>query len=401
MRSYAYTECGLLLLCIAGCSHKLPGNTNDVTELSVQMAREIRETSLSQCALELNGLKSLSPEAADIISTHSGPIELNGLTTLSVALANSLAKHSAGNLTLNGIRDLDVECAAALSRHRGGLVLNGLASLTAGVAKALTRGAGSLTLNGLKTIPVDIAQALSKQTNWLYLDGVASLVPEAAEALAVQNSMLSFASLTQLTPDVAKALAKQKGTMLLNGVTEVSDEVTTLLAAHQNQGIGLVMQNASRQQKRIASIASGNSAVPAGITQSSSSSTIKATGSPVASAVSQQSQHAAVQQTKASDAGAKKEEYLPRDQILRKYADAAAEAVNDYHLKVGSLLRSHGVQASGRSMYDELYAAAYAHLDNKTVGLQGQELGEKAKKVVLEWSTTQMVGRPEDVNRKR
>lgn len=377
MKEYGYMTYGIALFCIAGCSHKLSGNTNDVTELSVQMAREIRAASTPQCTLGLNGLRSVTPEVVDVIATYCGSIELNGLTTLSVASANSLAKHSVGDLTLNGIRDLDVECAAALSRHQGGLVLNGLTSLSPGVAEALTRATGSLTLNGLKTVPINVAKKLSKQTNWLHLDGVTDLVPEAAAALATQNGMLSLASLTHLTPDVAKALAKQKGTMLLNGVTEVSDEVATLLAAHQSEGIGLVMQNASRQQKRLGSVAPDNSAGTARVSPPSSSYQSQASGSTVASAVSQQSPQAAIQQTKVDDAGAKPAMDPGREQYLKRMAEGTTNEVFPF-IEAANKKRVEKGKPAHSFTKEQVYEKIYRRLSEATEGLTGDPLRRKA-----------------------
>ena len=74
---------------------------------------------------------------------------LDGLTTLSPEAARELAKYD-GWLSLNGLKEISDEAAVALGQHKGVLHLNGLTKVSDGAANALAghRGAAGVYLCG-------------------------------------------------------------------------------------------------------------------------------------------------------------------------------------------------------------------------------------------------------------
>ena len=144
---------------------------------------------LQQC-LTLNGLKSVDAETAKALASYDvGPIFLDGLTTLSTEAAVALVRHE-GVLSLNGLNTLSDQAAKVLAQHKGMLLsLNGLTTLSDEAAKGLAghRG-GMLSLNGLTTLSDEAATALAQHRNVVVLHGLTTLSAAAARALARSNS---------------------------------------------------------------------------------------------------------------------------------------------------------------------------------------------------------------------
>lgn len=95
--------------------------------------------------LDLSGLVTISDEAAEGLSTHTGSLNLSGLESLSPRAAEFLAQHK-GSLYLGGLTEISDEVAQALSQHHGTLTLTGLTSLSDTAAEALSKHDGKVEL---------------------------------------------------------------------------------------------------------------------------------------------------------------------------------------------------------------------------------------------------------------
>ena len=209
--------------------------------------------------LRLDGIKALSPEAAEALAGHEGKVLLHNLERLdSVPLAQKLARQW-GEVRL-GLRELSPEIAAELAKHRGNeedltrpgvvqrrqdgaasvLRLDNLELLSPAVAEALSAHEGVLVLNGLESLDPAVAAALAKRvgnrktgrTGTLVLSGLPAISTESAAALAAFPGELVLKGVTELSPETAAALAKHKGRLHLTGPVALSPETHAALKAH-------------------------------------------------------------------------------------------------------------------------------------------------------------------------
>jgi hypothetical protein len=115
-------------------------------------------------AQETDRIKELTVEDAKrLAQDKSGRLLLNGLTTLSPEAAKELARFD-GWLSLNGLKSLSKEAAEALATHKGPLHLDGLTAISPEVARAQSQHNGELSLKGLTSLPDEVGVALAKQT---------------------------------------------------------------------------------------------------------------------------------------------------------------------------------------------------------------------------------------------
>ena len=86
-----------------------------ITTLSTPEAYRLVKSSWfwRRSVLHLDGLTTLSDEAAEALAQHKGHLYLDGLTTLSDEAAKALAQYE-GWLHLDGLRKLSDEAAVAL-----------------------------------------------------------------------------------------------------------------------------------------------------------------------------------------------------------------------------------------------------------------------------------------------
>ncbi|GDX97453.1 hypothetical protein LBMAG47_31180 [Planctomycetia bacterium] len=235
---------------------ELPKDTNKIESLTVEQAKKLVEEfpgvtvevtskgfgpyKVGNC-LPLNGITKLTPDVAQALAGYSkGPLILNGLTTLSDEAATALAQHK-GHLFLDGLTTLSTEAAKALAQHQGDwLSLDGLTTLSDEAATALAQHVRWLYLNGLTTLSDEAATALAQHKGYLFLNGLTTLSDEAAKALAQHEGFLYLNGLTTLSVEAATALAQHKGYQLaLNGLTTLSDEAAKLLAQHKGSSLSL------------------------------------------------------------------------------------------------------------------------------------------------------------------
>jgi hypothetical protein len=253
-----------------------------LTSLTLEQANEWaaikqppREFTIDGAWDTLDALTTLTPEVAEALVKHEGPLSLNGLTELSPEVAAALAKHAPSksfgyaDLRLNGLKSISPQAAEALAAHQGKVLLYSLEKLDSiPLAQKLARQWGELRL-GITELSPAIAAELAKHrgteedktrpgvifrrqdgaASVLRIDNITSLSPETAEALAAHEGVLVLNDLTSLPPAVAASLAKRvgnsnpvrsngssltakrTGTLVLNGLETLSTESSVALAA--------------------------------------------------------------------------------------------------------------------------------------------------------------------------
>ncbi|MEI7687229.1 MAG: DUF1588 domain-containing protein, partial [Planctomycetota bacterium] len=229
---------------------------NGLTTLSAEAAKELAK---HDGWLALNGLTSLSNEAAEALGQHKGYLHLNGLTKISDEEARALARHK-GELQLNGLRSISDEAAKAFAQHNGGrLSLKGVTKLSTEGLKALAQrkgggpsfgisldGLSELSLEaaaalaeahphnwdgrlpGMKTVPVEVARVLAKRQHGLSMEGLETISDEAAKALLGKLGG-NLPRLTTLNVETAKAIAKSQRSLNLDGLTALPDDVALVI----------------------------------------------------------------------------------------------------------------------------------------------------------------------------
>jgi len=99
--------------------------------------------------LYLAGITKLSDGVADAVARHKGMAWLDGLATLTPHQAKVVSQHE-GPLSLTGLFSLSDEAAEALAGHEGELFLDNVATLSANAWQALARHKGRVSLSGLQ-----------------------------------------------------------------------------------------------------------------------------------------------------------------------------------------------------------------------------------------------------------
>jgi hypothetical protein len=257
----------LLIAPLVVMADELPKDTDKIESLTVEQAQRL-VTEFKGTWLYLNGLTTLSADAAKALAQHKGGLSLNGLTTLSDEAATALAQHK-GDLSLTGLTTLDADAAKALAQYKGWLFLNGLNTLDAEAATALAQHKGELHLNGLTTLDAEAATALTQHKGTLSLCKWGSLVrtnltPDSAlafaellggdlsavtaldspDSVAIAKALAQykgwlFLGLTTLDAEAATALAQHKGRLSLDGLTTLSDEAAKAIAGFEGDGLYL------------------------------------------------------------------------------------------------------------------------------------------------------------------
>ena len=244
----------LTAACLGEAAFAVEADAPSVTELTVEQAIALADT---QGDPELNSLRVLSPQVAELLARSNNVFELNGLTSLSPESAAALSQPDAiieldsltdlpwdtacalitptspRSLSLQGLTGINDEVAELMGRHAGFLRLSGLRAVTDRQLELLSAHRGYLGLSGLTTLSVRAATALGRQPGMLSLNGIESLTPEAAAALAGHGQFLRLDGLETISDEVARALARQQGPLGLHGVTTLSDAAAETLARHE------------------------------------------------------------------------------------------------------------------------------------------------------------------------
>jgi hypothetical protein len=201
--------------------------------------------------LELDRLKQLSDEEADIVAGFDGSVSLNGLTTLSDHAAMSLSRHTGEWLCLDGVTTLSAAAAEALAGYNGVLGLDSLTTLTS--AALATRLVSEITADQVESQKRLLQSWEEEIPPWPHFGAVAlptvtELSPEAAYAIVEAihavageypdlmidaergNGSLELNGLHSLSVELARELAGHRGYLGLRGVTALSAAAAEALA---------------------------------------------------------------------------------------------------------------------------------------------------------------------------
>ena len=170
---------GLWLGSTAGRADGLPADTSTIESLTAEQAQAL-VTELS--VVQVPGA-SLQIETVYGLTTLRRCLSLKGLKSVDAEAAQAIAGYSIGPVLLDGVATLSDDAARAIAQHKGWLSLNGLTTLSDTAARALSQHNGPLSLNGLTTLPDESARSLSQHKGWLSLNGLTTLSDEAAMAL--------------------------------------------------------------------------------------------------------------------------------------------------------------------------------------------------------------------------
>jgi hypothetical protein len=195
----------LLIAPLVVMAGEFPGDTNTITSLTVEQAKQLAE-SFPGVVVHISGIW--------YDQCYEKGLPLRGLREFDVDVAKVLAKSNLNVLVLDGLTALDTECAKALAEFKGDLILNGLARLDAATATALAKcGSQRLCLNGLTKLDAATGKPLAEfEGQDLNLDGLTVLDAATAESLAqFKGRVLSLSGLAKLDATTAKALAQFKG----------------------------------------------------------------------------------------------------------------------------------------------------------------------------------------------
>lgn len=122
--------------------HNVKSNQNFLTENVARAA-----VAEGHSASTFRSYYNITPEAARILAEDSSDLYLDGIASLSPEVASILSTHVGMVLSLDGLSSINSDVALALSKHRGLLLLNGLESLDRDVAEALATHRGMLIMN--------------------------------------------------------------------------------------------------------------------------------------------------------------------------------------------------------------------------------------------------------------
>ena len=203
-------------------------------------------------SLSLNNLKSISLSALKIlVATPRELLAFDGLTTLTPDEANLLS-HFRGGLSLKGLARLDEEVAKHLGCHVGSLSLDNLKSLTTEEASHLAGHQGGIQLDSALKIPREGAYILCRHLNLsvdsyshecyvedCLADGTDHAIATARNILTSCPETLCLLGLNALQCSGAEVLAKFPGELQLPALDEIDPEVADLLAEHNGPSLAL------------------------------------------------------------------------------------------------------------------------------------------------------------------
>jgi beta-lactamase regulating signal transducer with metallopeptidase domain len=234
---------------------------NGLTTLSPDVARELSK--FSGGGLKLDGVTAIDADTARALAGfHKDGCEAPDRKEC--AGANSSCPHCTASLSLNGLTTLSEEAARELATFEGQqLGLSGLPALSAGAAAALARFQGeTLLLRNARNMPAAALDAIRA------FEGSMLVMPLEAAATEEREKILRLGSPTSLdldtattlvasagwdgqlpgitaldSPDsvaIAKALAERKGRLNLPNLEKISPQTLTALLKKEDVEIPLI-----------------------------------------------------------------------------------------------------------------------------------------------------------------
>ncbi len=161
-----------------------------------------------QAGISLSGLKTITPEIAQIIKSRSFPTHLNGITYVSDSVAEIL-ENTPGNLRLDNLEQQN--CPPLLQSRF--------------LSKELRKYCDLIS-----TLPKEYARSLKENlvSDTLPLNYVKELLPETAKELTGKHA-LELNGISEVTNELAEVLGDHEGSLMLDGVTEVGSPVLEAL----------------------------------------------------------------------------------------------------------------------------------------------------------------------------
>jgi hypothetical protein len=169
---------------LAGCAGDVFLDLDRLT--NSRLARKLRDQDQEHYEGEpaVYNCQELGAGAAKAIVSHGLPLSFPKLSQLLPDVAHALSM--AAQLHLDGVTTLSFEAAAAIAKHRDDLHLNGLEAISARIAHSLAKHETSLQMNGITALSHDSACALATrcpEAEPLSLNGLKNAPPEAWTAL--------------------------------------------------------------------------------------------------------------------------------------------------------------------------------------------------------------------------
>lgn len=219
-------EVAAALVASPGLSLQVTG----VRDISPDVARALAGGKREQLGL---GLPSLSADIAEALAAFRGRLlRFPRLESLSLDAAVALAKHR-GSLDLGPAR-ISPEVAEALLEHDGPLGLTEVAKLEPGVGEILARHRHQVWLAVEEIDSVALAHKLFSNSNsnpytGFGVSNLKTLSPDVAAVFAAQRHSAGFEQITSLTPAAAAALSKHEGHLYLDKLVSLSPELARSL----------------------------------------------------------------------------------------------------------------------------------------------------------------------------
>lgn len=223
------------------------GNFNgDLSFYSLKFISPKVAKALGNHKFKLNlGFESLPLDVADGLSDHSGGILLRSLSAISDKSAEALGR-TKGGLCLDSLLEVSEKGLKLLSNHDGDLNLDRLKKISDLASEALGRHErGCLYLNGIKSISNTSALNLSFHKGGMFLGGIKELknfpghIALACALSTQKHEILYLNELKILESGPAKCLSNYKGELMLNHLNYLSDEAAVELTAFKGKGLYL------------------------------------------------------------------------------------------------------------------------------------------------------------------
>jgi hypothetical protein len=227
---------------------KKPLSLLGLTELSDGAAEALARNGTYITDLDLSGLESLFDLSAHYLSQYKGNISLLGLKELSDDAAEAFANHH-GGIRLNASIVLSDKGLTALNRKSGKLIYDGnhLKELSDEKAELFSRYNGELILGSVTRMSDKVAQALSKHKGRISLCRLKTISDAAAEALSHNEGDLCLKRIKVLSIPAAESLSRHKGRLYLNGVTSLHDNAAEFLSKHEGKLVFRNLKSISRK----------------------------------------------------------------------------------------------------------------------------------------------------------
>ena len=220
------TTCPDTFLLVAKNSPGVP-SLNELSEGNAKLL-----VGLHEC-LELNGLRDLKVETAEVLAKYTGIIQLNGIEDVRTESLTALALFKGKEISLNGLSHISKQTACCFKDFKTELLrLDGIKVLEEESASILSDVTFKLSFLGLDTNTFeDLSETFAKFFSKLYRNfdfpSIKSIHAAAGQWLSKSKAMLlSFDSLEELSPEVAQLLSNFEGRhLMLDGITSLTDEV--------------------------------------------------------------------------------------------------------------------------------------------------------------------------------